>query len=247
MHCVPSSLSSDLLTRFFNNKKSKMVPEVKAVGAPAAPPADSLSGASPDNPAAKERRVVKEFGDWVPEQTGKSRVWIHFKVHQYNHNKAKCNLCDRELSLSDQGTTPMKNHQFQLHNKEHDEAYEDSLKQKAITDSFNSSAIVTRENQLNALARFLCKNYQPISLIKNSNFRDFKKKTVAPKFSFPNRASMKAIIHNKFIALKAKMTILIKNNKLSLTTDGWTSKSKHAFYCYTLYWTTVIANGQLWS
>ena len=127
----------------------------------------------------------------------------------------------------------MKNHLFQFHQNEYDAIF--AKKQVAITEHFNSSAIITKETQFNALARFICKNYQPISVIENNDFRDFLK-TVAPQFSLPNRASMKAVIHNKFIALKAKLTILIKNNKLSLTTDGWTSKSKHTYFCYTLHW-----------
>ena len=89
--------------------KNKVVPEVEAVGALAAPPADARSGPSPDDPAAKEKHLVKEFGDWVPKQSGKSKVWTHFKIRQLNYNKAKYNLCDRELKLSDKGTTTMKN------------------------------------------------------------------------------------------------------------------------------------------
>ena len=40
-----------------------VVPEVEAVGALAAPPADARSGPSPDDPVAKEKHLVKEFGD----------------------------------------------------------------------------------------------------------------------------------------------------------------------------------------
>ena len=79
-----------------------------------APPADT-----PDDPAAKEKHLVEEFGDWFLSKVANQSL-DSFKIRQLNYNKAKCNLCDRELKLSDQGATTMKNHLFQLHKNEYE-------------------------------------------------------------------------------------------------------------------------------
>jgi hypothetical protein len=107
-------------------------------------------------------------------------------------------------------------------------------KQKTIGESFSE---ILSYNQggpknlkiTNAILYFICRDYQPISVVENEGFKHLLK-TTAPNYKIPSRKTIGTLLDKKYEAISSIFKSKIKRlDHYNITTDIWT-EVMNSFY-----------------
>ena len=187
-----------------------------------------------------EEQILSKLGPWV-NMGGKFAFRKYFQTRQHKvggpvlcivevggvDDEGQAKICGVQLRRSDWGTAIMKNHLYYSHRKLWDE-----IQPKQTVLGFEPSE---KPSHIEALIKYQVSNYQPYSLVENRDFLDYSH-SLNPKAKIPGQHAYRMLVHDKYLTFQDKLDTKIENQKLAVTTDGWTSKSKHSYYAYTLHW-----------
>ncbi|XP_065133764.1 E3 SUMO-protein ligase ZBED1-like [Paramisgurnus dabryanus] len=182
-----------------------------------------------------ERRVI------TPNNL-RSSIWKHFGFWTENKNMKKdkvvCKLCDREFPYHS-STTSMRGH-MQLH---HPDEYKDlereepPAKQPKLTNFFPPSAPLNaaRKEAINSkLAKFICRDMRPISIVEGEGFIDFVRE-LEPRYIIPSRTTVTKNIAKIYDTTRENMRQILSGKNVALTTDGWSSLATEAYITVTAH------------
>nr|XP_055067976.1 E3 SUMO-protein ligase ZBED1-like [Misgurnus anguillicaudatus] len=182
-----------------------------------------------------ERRVI------TPNNL-RSSIWKHFGFWTENKNMKKdkvvCKLCDREFPYHS-STTSMRGH-MQLH---HPDEYKDlereepPAKQPKLTNFFPPSAPLNaaRKEAINSkLAKFICRDMRPISIVEGEGFIDFVRE-LEPRYIIPSRTTVTKNIAKIYDTTRENMRQILSGKNVALTTDGWSSLATEAYVTVTAH------------
>ena len=199
-----------------------------------------MSGLNEPPAVLTEEQILSKLGPWV-NMGGKFAFRKYFQTRQHKvggpvlcivevggvDDEGQAKICGVQLRRSDWGTAIMKNHLYYSHRKLWDE-----IQPKQTVLGFEPSE---KPSHIEALIKYQVRNYQPYSLVENRDFLDYSH-SLNPKAKIPGQHAYRMLVHDKYLTFQDKLDTKIENQKLAVTTDGWTSKSKHSYYAYTLHW-----------
>lgn len=182
----------------------------------------------------------------INNKSGKAEIWKHFGFVKRNEIVDKkviaCKLCFNTFKYSG-NTTNLTDHI----RRKHSTIYDLKTTQSTVTNTntgslssfFGSKAsklphTSTRAiNITSSITQFIVKDLRPFSVVENSGFRNLLQ-VLEPKYTIPSRQTFS---DKKVPELYNKVCIDVKNdvrgNFVSLTTDGWTSRSTESYITIT--------------
>lgn len=86
-----------------------------------------------------------------------------------------------------------------------------------------------------ALTKMIIVDEFPFKFVENQGFRNFVKQ-LEPRFNGLSRTTIDRCCTNIYTTEKAKLKKELKNERLCLTTDTWTSIQKYGYMCLTGHW-----------
>ena len=191
----------------------------------------------------------------------KSKVWKYFGFAMnetgtiVNKTWVKCTLCKNDMSFCG-NTTNLSYHLEQKHPEQFSECC--SVKQgsgkavaprcdedqPSITECFACKTPYKHESKRyetceNALVEFICKDFQPVSIVESAGFLNYSK-TLDPLYQPASRTHFSRIaIPKKYEIVKDKMMMLIDAAEyISLTTNLWTGFHSRAYMSITIHYIT---------
>ncbi|EXX77317.1 hypothetical protein RirG_024880 [Rhizophagus irregularis DAOM 197198w] len=107
--------------------------------------------------------------------------------------------------------------------------------------NLNSSPCSSKRQELitRKVTTFIVKNVQPLYILQNQAFQDLLL-TCEPGYKIPCDNSIKNVLYSAYTWSKEQLQSLLRNTAVAvhLTTDLWTSKSRHSYICVTATWLT---------
>jgi len=96
---------------------------------------------------------------------------------------------------------------------------------------------------IRALALFIVRSMQPLSLIEDENFRAFIK-TIDPRITLPCRSTLtKTILPEIYAEAKARLIVeLAQTSSVALTADCWTSSTMASYLTVTAHFINSKVN-----
>ncbi|CAL9004705.1 unnamed protein product [Prunus brigantina] len=162
----------------------------------------------------------------------KSVVWLHCKkmIKKDAHGVkviGVCNYCKEEMPADSKknGTTGLKNHLarrcklsplYQRGDETQSVLNSETMGGGLFPQTFNQ-----KRSELKCVM-FLIKDEMPFRAVEGSGFRDFITE-LQPSFKIPNKKEIAAGVWDLFLVEKAKIMSLIGDQRVSITTDTWTS------------------------
>lgn len=185
-----------------------------------------------------------------------SVVWEFFSKNK-DSNTAICVLCSRELAYSKGSTSSLKRHTERYHSEEYENAIakkkprntegsSTSLSQPTLSSFLDSKKCLEPNSSkakalTDSIVRMICKDLQPLSFTEDEGFR-LLMKTAEPRYVIPSRQRFRQHhMPEAYRKVRDKLLEIIKQynhdktNVISITTDGWTSKSTRSYVTYTLH------------
>ena len=177
----------------------------------------------------------------VMQKEVRSIVWkmFHFKgtkVKGPNLNLTFCNLCNKKF-LYHSATSSMNSHLKAAHIQEYMEAEQETKvktsKMNLITNYTKTTikapkwktSSVNWKTATSVLAKWLCTNSRPVSIVEDEGFIDFIR-CIQPQFEVPSHTTMSNYISDIYEDIKVKtMKDLEKQDYVSVTTDGGSSSN----------------------
>ncbi|XP_047320451.1 zinc finger BED domain-containing protein RICESLEEPER 2-like [Impatiens glandulifera] len=155
----------------------------------------------------------------------RSDVWMHYErfVNDDGNEMARCMHCKKVYNAqSRNGTTTLKQHL--------NSCPENPLKGKGTPPAWKFDQDGARKS----LARMIIIDELPFSFVDGEGFRQFMSYT-CPKFLIPSRWTVARDCYDLYIIEKLKLMTYFKNNdqRVSITTDTWTSNQKVNYLCIT--------------
>ena len=160
----------------------------------------------------------------------RSKVWQDFTKLPEDYNRCKCNYCGQEYSCkSTDGTSSLSNHLKRCLEYESYLQNQTALSQETIGvgNEEVGQVVVRGFNQeviRRATAKMIILDELPFSHVENSGFRHFCS-VACPRFMIPSHRTITKDIIDIFLSEKASLKSLLcdKKQRVSLTTDIWTS------------------------
>ena len=168
--------------------------------------------------------------------TKKSEVWKLFI--QTGDTKVKCNLCASVLTYKGGSTSAMKNHLKNVHKKVNlvttSESY---LKQSTLSLTSKSKSTLGKDKWLaitRALALACAVDLRPVSMVMGKGFRNFCS-LLNPAYQVPHYNTVTKHLLHLYEDQKKDLIDLLLGNKVSFTTDCWTSTGSRAYITLTAH------------
>ena len=191
-----------------------------------------------------------------PEQTkrksteSKSKYWVHFDKIVDNDGrvtKAKCKYCKRTYAADPKkhGTTTLKNHSGScLQNP-----YAKETKQSMLAfqgSQFDNSEhvlgtwVFNQDRVRKALTRMIIIDELPFKFVEGRGFKGFVEEA-CPMFKIPSRWTINRDIFALYFEERKNLKKFFKENtqRMSITTDTWTSIQRINYMCITAHFIDV--------
>ncbi|KAG8651822.1 hypothetical protein MANES_06G026760v8 [Manihot esculenta] len=178
----------------------------------------------------------------------RSAVWDHFTkfVSDEGELKGKCNYCKKEFCCDPKrnGTTALRNHLNSC--KKHPHSIETrqaqlSLQKNASDNDVNDLGTLTTwkydDNAIRkALVHMIIIDELPYRFVEGEGFRSFMR-AICPRFRIPSRWTISRDCYDLLIEERSKLKSFSKKNcqRVSLTTDTWTSLQRINYMCITAH------------
>ncbi|KAK9206078.1 hypothetical protein WN943_016349 [Citrus x changshan-huyou] len=172
----------------------------------------------------------------------RSKVWQDFTKLPEDYNRCKCNYCGQEYSCkSTDGTSSLSNHLKRCLEYESYLQNQTALSQETIGvgNEEVGQVVVRGFNQeviRRATAKMIILDELPFSHVENSGFRHFCS-VACSRFMVPSRRTITKDILDIFLSEKASLKSLLcyKKQRVSLTTDIWTSITTASYMVITAH------------
>ncbi|XP_048124800.1 E3 SUMO-protein ligase ZBED1-like [Alosa alosa] len=184
----------------------------------------------------------KELEIYTPDHL-KSNVWRYFGFPKQegkitSKDKVICKICRTKL-VYHTTTSNLRAHLSTLHpGKLEEEEGEVSGTRQARIDSMLSPSRglpYARQNRAtDLLTRFVCEDMRPINVIYGSGFQAFVHE-LEPRFKIPCYRTMNSKITKLYDTTKGGIREMLHGEKLSLTTDGWSSLATESYVTVTAH------------
>ncbi|KAH9651034.1 BED-type domain-containing protein [Citrus sinensis] len=168
----------------------------------------------------------------------RSPVWQHFTRVPNDHTKCKCNYCGQEFEC---GTVGYGTSTLRTHNRERCQKFKDLQKNQTIlTQDVGSDEVVARgfsqEACRRATVKMIVLDELPFSVVENAGFRHFCS-VATPRYLLPSRRTISRDTLEMYLEEKVKLKSLLAGNKqrVSLTTDIWTSITTASYMVITAH------------
>ncbi|KAK9213724.1 hypothetical protein WN944_005709 [Citrus x changshan-huyou] len=168
----------------------------------------------------------------------RSPVWQHFTRVPNDHTKCKCNYCGQEFEC---GTVGYGTSTLRTHNRERCQKFKDLQKNQTIlTQDVGSDEVVARgfsqEACRRATVKMIVLDELPFFVVENAGFRHFYS-VVTPRYLLPSRRTISMDTLEMYLEEKVKLKSLLAGNKqrVSLTTDIWTSITTASYMVITAH------------
>ncbi|GKV05105.1 hypothetical protein SLEP1_g17148 [Rubroshorea leprosula] len=185
----------------------------------------------------KRKVWVWKFFDEFTDENGKTRAWCHF-----------CD-CDLAAESRTNGTTPLKNHynsckmnhvnvmvqQILLNFQKVLEV--DDVDGREVTQLTTTSRKFDEQAVRKVLAKMLIVDELPFSSVEHPGFVKFCQ-VACPLFNIASRRTITRDILSIYSNMKEDLKTYFKNGnqRVSLTTDTWTSLQRASYMCVTAHW-----------
>ncbi|KAL4369536.1 hypothetical protein GQ457_05G016790 [Hibiscus cannabinus] len=174
----------------------------------------------------------------------RSFVWDHFK-YEKNITSAKCPYCKRMIKCDSKknGTSGLGKH-LKMYCRQSPCYKLPDKKQKTLNFSPPqplSGKSDVKGNMYNqvacrmALARMCIKDNRPFSIVEDEGFVEYSS-TLNPKFKLPSRWTVARDCFNIYKEESKVIKNLLVGQRVSLTTDTWTSVQNINYMCLTAHW-----------
>ncbi|KAF2299651.1 hypothetical protein GH714_002212 [Hevea brasiliensis] len=177
----------------------------------------------------------------------RSTVWDHFTKFKTDNGdtKGKCNYCNKEFCCDPKrnGTTALRNHMNTC--KKHPHAIE--TRQALLDLQPNSNNVEGEvgtlttwkydENAIReALVSMIIIDELTFKFVEGEGFRKFMR-AICPKFKIPSRWTISRDCYLVYVEERSKLKSYLKRNcqRVSLTTDTWTSLQRINYMCITAH------------
>lgn len=185
-----------------------------------------------------------------------SIVWKFFSRSKTSPDQVNCTLCESQLTYKSGSTSSLLRHVTRWHPEElaAKKTQSTSLKsaqqeQPTLQGFIRSNASLASTSQracdiTHHVLKMICVDLQPLSVVEDDGFKGLIK-CLDKRYQIPSRTTFRTkVIPRAYEEAKMKLKSMIKdhrcsnngNNKsISITTDGWTSKTNASFVTYTLH------------
>ncbi|XP_038973013.1 zinc finger BED domain-containing protein RICESLEEPER 2-like [Phoenix dactylifera] len=190
----------------------------------------------------KEMGTEQSWDD--PNRRKRSEVWTEFEIVTVDGNtKAKCNYCSAKLAWKKGGaTTHLKRHLNACMPQKLSKSSEDKeLKQSLLSFDVTQghAMLATYKYDKNKIREILAKMFivheYPFRMVEQQFFV-LLCKALNPKFELIKRVTLRSDCMKMFAIEKQKLRSMLRNvDKISLTTDLWTSNQTIGYICLTGY------------
>ena len=187
----------------------------------------------------------------------RSGVWNHFEIlldsDGKETGKAACIWCEKHyIAKSEAGTSSLWKHLRETcrkfpGKKELVEAHNEKTKDKLQTTLSFTKSVGSEDNKLscwrfdqqlvrNALVRMIIKDELPFRFVERDGFREFCEASI-PQFQIPSRFTIVRDCFALFVKEKKKLFDYISScsQRVSLTSDTWTSIQNLSYICLTAH------------
>ncbi|KAL4568440.1 hypothetical protein LXL04_024053 [Taraxacum kok-saghyz] len=194
----------------------------------------------------KKKENKKHKGE--PKETY-SEVWDHMTRSETDPEYASCNYCTRMIKCpSNYGTSSMRNHLGRCSKNPHNIDKKQKLlmfqnkytsQEAGETVSKVSTFVPWKFDQ--ATCRFFCARMiiideLPFKTVEHEGFRDFVN-NLQPQFQIPSRTTITQDVLDIYVSEAGKLKNYFAKNKqrVSLTTDLWSSRQNLSYMCLTAH------------
>ena len=213
---------------------------------------NDVSGGNGDAPAPPEAMEVDQTkgiqpnpsDPLPPPTTGKKRsfVWDHFtKTDHPKFAKAVCNYCGQTYAFHSKktGTSILR-----MHLESQCKKYPNRLSKGQQLLSFEikkEGGIMLKNHSFNveecrkALAKFVIVDEMLFRVVEGEGFVEYSR-TLEPRFTIPSKWTVARECMKLYDEEKEKLKGLIKDRRICLTTDCWTSIQNINYMCLTGHW-----------
>ncbi|KAH9801310.1 BED-type domain-containing protein [Citrus sinensis] len=175
----------------------------------------------------------------------RSATWNHFTLLEDNPNKCKCNYCGRQYQCHSRrdGITNMRNHILACLAYKTFREQQEGSQQNLTTEGGegNASNMVlakgwSQDACRRAVTKMIIMGELPLSFVDNKGFRHFYSVPI-PQFVMPSRRTIGRDVMDLFLEKKTmlKSLICINKQRVSLTTDLWTSVQNMSYMVITTH------------
>lgn len=162
----------------------------------------------------------------------KSHVWKHFTAVKDKLPIATCNYCAQiyDCDRSNYGTSTLWKHLRYLCPK--NPLKDQDLQRKNQGTPKHSYSV---EDYRKTLANMVIIDEMPFRIVEGVGFKRYSK-VLQPKFELPSRVTVARDCWQLYIEQKSKLKKVLKNQRICLTTDTWTSNWNLNYMCLTAHW-----------
>lgn len=180
----------------------------------------------PNDDASNDESVSSQ--SLVPN---KARSWVWQYCTVIDRERAKCQICEVELSYRN-STTVLIRHLRSFHREKITmiEVSKPNAEENPLSKEENN--FIDKE-----LCKFIARDILPISFTENVGFRNFVK-VLNPRYQPPCRQTVLKYLSENSKSLKKNIMNLFRQEALvtAATTDIWTSRAKDSYIDITLHW-----------
>ena len=192
-----------------------------------------------------KRKKSNLSGPLEKKRNAKAVIWNEFEVYVNHPTYVRCVHCKVDLALGNsRSTTNMFNHFKHQHSKMYRIGLENDAEGKLDTSSTTSLSsrtstmldFVSCSNKYDMLAmKWIVMKYLPFSTVEDDHFREMQH-SLNPKATNMSAIRIVNLVNERKAKVKVVMDQMLKDQQIAITTDGWTSKSKHSYYAFTAHW-----------
>lgn len=174
-----------------------------------------------------------------------SEIWKHFSRIQDgdpDHPRAECNYCGTTYAAhpKNSGTSSMKNHLDKLCPKNPNRVTQQKLlcyepKKEGGVDPKLVAVGYDKEACRKSVAKYLVLEELSFRHVESEGFRQLVNQ-LEPRFDPISRMTVARDIYQLYLDEKTKLKDVLKKERVSLTTDTWTSIQNINYMCITAHW-----------
>jgi len=197
-----------------------------------------------DESRGSESTAATTHSTVTKQRKKRSRAWDFFeeKVDAKGNNKYACRFCGQEyFETKGKSTTQMNNHIDKCPKNPYKVEKGQKLLQFQTLPGGNKGGLIPwkfdQEECRMTLCRMVIVDELPFSFVEKEGFRNFMK-VAQPCFHIPSRTTVTRDCFALFNVEKNKLMKFLKgtSQRVSLTTDTWTSIQKINYMCITTHW-----------
>ena len=169
-----------------------------------------------------------------------SQIWDHFT--KVDESQSKCNHCGKVFACNSKrnGTSSARNHMYSCSQNPHFQREKGQrtlalLKKSGEEDNELKVVSWSKEGFRRALAIYILLDELPFRHVEGEGFRQYSS-YLNPKFQAPSRVTVARDIYKLFLEEKVKLKEELRQQRIAITTDTWTSIQNINYMCVTAHW-----------